>query len=175
MYAQSNHTGAYMWTVHYSFISIDYKWILTFKISDCCSWWTVAKHLCWSLLGIVELDPLDSSDELSVTVVRFLYGGFMIMGAVLLMNMMIALLSNTYQRVEVIISFYFGMIYLIVCFTRIALHPHTLRYLCSTFRCISWEMVLVPWFLVLSWNSLWSRAINGSFEKIGWEGTSVSG
>ncbi|XP_027049845.1 short transient receptor potential channel 5-like [Pocillopora damicornis] len=63
-------------------------------------WWTVAKHLCWSLLGIVELDPLDSSDKLSVTVVRFLYGGFMIMGAVLLMNMMIALLSNTYQRVE---------------------------------------------------------------------------
>ncbi|PFX18291.1 Short transient receptor potential channel 4 [Stylophora pistillata] len=64
------------------------------------AWWTVAKHLCWSLLGIVELDALDSSDELSVTVVRFLYGGFMIVGAVLLMNMMIALLSNTYQRVE---------------------------------------------------------------------------
>ncbi|KAL9984282.1 hypothetical protein ACROYT_G006557 [Oculina patagonica] len=63
-------------------------------------WWTIAKHLCWSLLGIVELDPLDSTDNPSVTVVHFLYGAFLIMGVILLINMMIALLSNTYTRVE---------------------------------------------------------------------------
>ena len=60
------------------------------------------KHLTWSLLGIAELDPLDSVDSASVTLVHFLYGAFLIMGVILLVNMMIALLSNTYQRVEVI-------------------------------------------------------------------------
>jgi len=34
-------------------------------------------------------------------VVNFLYGAFMIMGAILLINMLIALLSSTYQRVQV--------------------------------------------------------------------------
>ena len=59
------------------------------------------KHLTWSLLGIAELDPLNSVDSASVTVVHFLFGAFLIMGVILLVNMMIALLSNTYQRVEV--------------------------------------------------------------------------
>ena len=59
------------------------------------------KHLCWSLLGIAELDPLDSVDIASVTLAKLLFATFLIMGVVLLVNMMIALLSNTYQRVEV--------------------------------------------------------------------------
>ena len=59
------------------------------------------KHLTWSLLGIVELDPLDSVDIASVTLVHFLFGAFLIVGVIVLVNMMIALLSNTYQRVEV--------------------------------------------------------------------------
>ena len=65
------------------------------------------KHLCWSLLGIAELDPLDSVDNASVTLAQLLFGAFLIMGVVLLVNMMIALLSNTYQRVEVTILGYF--------------------------------------------------------------------
>ena len=65
------------------------------------SWWAIVKHLCWSLLGIVELDPLDSADAATVTVVRILYGVYLIMGVILLVNMMIALLSSTYQRVQV--------------------------------------------------------------------------
>ncbi|KAJ7379004.1 hypothetical protein OS493_018798 [Desmophyllum pertusum] len=68
--------------------------------SDKNPWWIIAKHLIWSLLGIVDLDPLDSTDKPSVTVVHFLYGAFLIMGVILLINMMIALLSNTYTRVE---------------------------------------------------------------------------
>ena len=59
------------------------------------------KHLCWSLLGIAELDPLESVDIASVTVAKILFGSFLIMGVILLVNMMIALLSNTFQRVEV--------------------------------------------------------------------------
>ena len=65
------------------------------------------KHLCWSLLGIAELDPLDSVDIASVTLAKLLFATFLIMGVVLLVNMMIALLSNTYQRVEVTSFGYF--------------------------------------------------------------------
>lgn len=59
------------------------------------------KHLCWSLLGLPELENFKSVDSPSVTLAHFLYGAFMIIGVILLVNMMIALLSNTYQRVEV--------------------------------------------------------------------------
>jgi len=61
----------------------------------------MAKHLAWSLLGIAELDPLNSIDHPSMTLSQLLYSLFLIMGVILLVNMMIALLSNTYQRVEV--------------------------------------------------------------------------
>ena len=69
--------------------------------SNLHSWWTIARHLIWSLLGIVELDPMESMDKPSVTVGYALYGAFLIMGVILLINMMIALLSNTYTRVQV--------------------------------------------------------------------------
>lgn len=59
------------------------------------------RHLVWSLMGIGELDTLDSADGPSVILVHFLYGAFLIMGVILLVNMMIALLSNTYQKVQV--------------------------------------------------------------------------
>ncbi|KAL9984405.1 hypothetical protein ACROYT_G006693 [Oculina patagonica] len=63
-------------------------------------WWIMAKHLAWSLLGLADLDSIDSVDHPSVTLVYLLYSLFLIMGVVLLVNMMIALLSNTYQRVQ---------------------------------------------------------------------------
>ncbi|XP_068741984.1 uncharacterized protein [Montipora capricornis] len=63
-------------------------------------WWTVVKHLCWSLLGMSELDPLDSVDHTSETIAGFLFGLFLVLGVILLINMMIALLSNTYQTVQ---------------------------------------------------------------------------
>ena len=56
----------------------------------------------WSLLGVSEeFDPLKSVDLPSVILARILYAGFLIMGVILLINMLIALLSNTYQRIEV--------------------------------------------------------------------------
>lgn len=61
----------------------------------------MVKHLCWSLLGIAELETLDSVDSATVTLANLLYAVFLVVGAILLINMMIALLSNTYQRVEV--------------------------------------------------------------------------
>lgn len=59
------------------------------------------KHFLWSLLGIADLEPLDSVDSSSVILAYFLYGVFLIMAVILLINMMIALLSNTYQQVAV--------------------------------------------------------------------------
>ena len=74
--------------------------LLSFGLSP-PSWWTIAKHLCWSLLGIAELEALDSVDSATETLAHLLYGIFLVVGVILLVNMMIALLSNTYQRVEV--------------------------------------------------------------------------
>ena len=61
----------------------------------------MAQHLIWSCLGISGLEQLDSVDRPSVSLSYLLYGLFLIMVVVLLVNMMIALLSNTYNRVEV--------------------------------------------------------------------------
>ncbi|RMX45056.1 hypothetical protein pdam_00011500 [Pocillopora damicornis] len=63
-------------------------------------WWDIATHLTWSLLGLAEVDKLDAADFPSVFFIRLLYGLFLIMVVVLLVNMMIALLSNTYQQVQ---------------------------------------------------------------------------
>lgn len=65
-----------------------------------------AKHLFWSLLGMAEVDSLNSVDEATVTLCKVLYAIYLVVAGVLLMNMMIALLSNTYQRVEVSINHY---------------------------------------------------------------------
>ena len=59
------------------------------------------KHFCWSLLGLADLDPLNSVDNPSIIIAYFLYGAFLIMAVILLVNMLIALLSNTYQKVAV--------------------------------------------------------------------------
>ena len=62
----------------------------------------MAKHHGWSLLGLVDLDSLNSVDNPSVSLIHVLYSFFLIMAVILLVNMMIALLSNTYQQVQVL-------------------------------------------------------------------------
>lgn len=68
------------------------------------------KHLCWSLLGLAELDPLDSIDHTSMTIAHFLFGVFLVVGVILLVNMMIALLNNTYEKVLVKRTFLFNFL-----------------------------------------------------------------
>ncbi|CAH3162458.1 unnamed protein product, partial [Pocillopora meandrina] len=63
-------------------------------------WWNMATHLGWSLLGLADLDRLNSVDDSSVSLIHVLYSFFLIMAVILLVNMMIALLSNTYQQVQ---------------------------------------------------------------------------
>ena len=56
----------------------------------------------WTLLGVSDdFDPMKSFDLPSMTLAQILLALFLIMGVVLLINMLIALLSNTYQRIEV--------------------------------------------------------------------------
>ena len=62
----------------------------------------IITHLGWSLLGAADLETLNSVDSSSVGLAHALYAVFLIMGVILLVNMLIALLSNTYQKVQVI-------------------------------------------------------------------------
>lgn len=59
------------------------------------------KHLGFSLLGLSEFDPIMSVDLPSETLALLLYSVFLILGVILLINMLIALLSHTYERTEV--------------------------------------------------------------------------
>jgi hypothetical protein len=74
-------------------------------IIDFFSWLNSLKHLTWSLLGVEGLQPLQSLDWTSEILSKLLYGSFLIMGVVMLLNMLIALLSKTYQNVEVKIRY----------------------------------------------------------------------
>ncbi|XP_020629330.1 short transient receptor potential channel 2-like [Orbicella faveolata] len=83
-----------------SFISEENGEELVCSRSGIACWWKMVRHLCWSLMGAVDVDFLESADNPSVILVNFLYGAFLVMGVILLINMMIALLSNTYQKVQ---------------------------------------------------------------------------
>ena len=70
-------------------------------------------HLGWSLLGRSEdSDTMTSVDPPSVLLARIFYAFFLIVGVVLLINMLIALLSNTYKKIEVK---FIGLVFLRSC------------------------------------------------------------
>ncbi|KAL9958376.1 hypothetical protein ACROYT_G035382 [Oculina patagonica] len=63
-------------------------------------WWSMLLYLTLSLLGLTEgLPGLSSADTLSVQVAHILFVVYLILASILLINMLIALLSDTYQRV----------------------------------------------------------------------------
>jgi len=71
------------------------------KASGLSCWWAMITYLGWSLLGLSDgLDAITSVDLPSVILAQILLAGFLIMGVILLINMLIALLSNTYQHIE---------------------------------------------------------------------------
>ena len=59
------------------------------------------KQLIWSLFGLADLGAINSSDSITTSIALILYVVFLIIAVILLVNMMVALLSNSYQRVEV--------------------------------------------------------------------------
>lgn len=70
----------------------------------------MAKLLAWSCLGMTDLEPLNSVDHPSMTLTYLLYSLFLIMGVILLVNMMVALLTHTYERVQVRFQCFFAII-----------------------------------------------------------------
>ena len=65
------------------------------------SWEKIAKKLGWSLLDLSkELDFFNSIDSFTATFSRLSYAAYLFVALILLINMLIALLSNTYQRVQ---------------------------------------------------------------------------
>ncbi|XP_066021554.1 uncharacterized protein [Pocillopora verrucosa] len=73
---------------------------LACSASGIICWWNMTTYLVWSLLGVADLNWLNSVDNPSVSLIHVLYSFFLIMAVILLVNMMIALLSNTYQQVQ---------------------------------------------------------------------------
>lgn len=64
------------------------------------------RHLARSLLGMTSLAPLEILKQHSPSAIlaNLLYLMFLVVGVILLINLMIALLSNTYQKVQVIVE-----------------------------------------------------------------------
>ena len=66
-----------------------------------CSWGTMLKHLSFSLVGLSNFHPMVSVDLPSEILAQVLYAAFLILGVILLINMLIALLSHTYEQTKV--------------------------------------------------------------------------
>ena len=65
------------------------------------SWWLMFRHLGFSLVGLSEFHPIWSADLPAEALGQILYAAFLIWGVILLINMLIALLSHTYEQTEV--------------------------------------------------------------------------
>ena len=61
------------------------------------------ESLLWSLFNLIDPNELVVDDDLYFTeyVGKFIYATFMVVGVVVLLNALIAMMSNTYTRVEV--------------------------------------------------------------------------
>lgn len=56
-------------------------------------------HLIWSVFGLTDLDKLNTNDSLAFLVTRGLYLVFLILTVIMLINMLVALLSKTYDNI----------------------------------------------------------------------------
>ena len=65
------------------------------------SLYKASTHLIWSVFGLTDLEKMESQEQLSSTVVGVLYVLFLIISVIMLVNMLVALLTNTYDKVEV--------------------------------------------------------------------------
>lgn len=58
-------------------------------------------HLIWSVFGLTNPETMESRDNLSTAVASVLFVLFLILSVIMLVNMLVALLTNTYNKVEV--------------------------------------------------------------------------
>ena len=66
------------------------------------SWLKIVQHLAWTILGMPDLEPFSTGESPSDYIAEILYAVFILSALILLVNMMIAVLSSTYERVEVL-------------------------------------------------------------------------
>lgn len=92
--------------------------------------------LFYSLFGLVEPDfmpPMHSSPSISKVIMKLVFGIYMMITVVVLINLLIAMMSNTYQRIEARsdIEWKFGRAKLIRNMIRTAPTPSPLILLCG--------------------------------------------
>ena len=66
------------------------------------SLYKAARQLVWSVFGIMESTDLESHTSLTSEIVGFLYLIFLILSVIMLVNILVALLTSTYERYRVI-------------------------------------------------------------------------
>jgi len=93
-------TKIYVVEASYSSYNGSHKHLKCDASNSFACWWRIAEHLAWSLLGMTSRKFFSSDDSLSNTLGCLLYVLFLVMGVFLLTNILIALLTNTYQQVQ---------------------------------------------------------------------------
>ncbi|XP_038070322.1 transient-receptor-potential-like protein isoform X2 [Patiria miniata] len=94
--------------LYHTFEKLDLEACLVAKDKSECSgtpflsFWLSMQSLFWSLFDLVDRDNLSVDDDLyfTQTVGTLMYATFMVVGVVVLLNALIAMMSNTYTRVE---------------------------------------------------------------------------
>ena len=60
-----------------------------------------SKQLMWSVFGLTDLEQMKSHTSLTSDIVAILYLIFLVLSVIMLVNMLVALLNNTYDNVTV--------------------------------------------------------------------------
>ena len=60
-----------------------------------------SRQLIWSVFGLTDLQQMETHTSLTSNIAAFLYLIFLVLSVIMLVNMLVALLTNTYQNVTV--------------------------------------------------------------------------
>ena len=74
------------------------------------SLYKTARQLVWSVFGLMELEDLESHTDLTSEILGILYLIFLILSVIMLVNILVALLTNTYERYRVREPYYIVLI-----------------------------------------------------------------
>ena len=70
-------------------------------ISSDASLWKTSRQLIWSVFGLTDLQEMESHSSFTSQTVAILYLIFLVLTVIMLVNMLVALLTNTYDNVTV--------------------------------------------------------------------------
>ena len=60
-----------------------------------------ARQLVWSVFGMAHFEEMESQTSLTSDIVVILYLGFLVLSVIMLVNILIALLTTTYDKYKV--------------------------------------------------------------------------